>query len=137
MTLEQRAALVRKHSQAEANDDIETTLSTLEANPVYTFFPAGRKFTGMENARRYYEILVSEVRPRIQDFTLEGEWINEQSAVQEYTIRVRHDDGVVREHRVVAIFTFGENAILGERQFTDDVFTRMLAGSLWDKLELA
>ena len=63
----QRIALAHRHAQAESDADVEATLATMEADPAYYFYPAGRKFTGMANTRRFYEGFVEHFKPRIRD----------------------------------------------------------------------
>ncbi|MBK7813605.1 MAG: hypothetical protein IPJ52_04465 [Rhodocyclaceae bacterium] len=50
---EQRIALAHRHAQAEGDADVEATLATMEADPAYYFYPAGRKFIGMANTWRF------------------------------------------------------------------------------------
>ncbi len=133
----QRIALAHRHAQAESDADVEATLATMEADPAYYFYPAGRKFTGMANTRRFYEGFVEHFKPRIRDVVFHGEAVSEAGAFQEYTIALECDDGVVRQYRILGILVFGDNAIAGERMYADDALFRLLAGPMWEELEPA
>ena len=127
--------IARRHAAAEAAGDLAATLATLEAEPVYTFYPAQVGFIGMAATRRYYEHFFAYVLPRIQGYTLHGEWENDFGLAQEYTVVVRHDDGLAREHRILGILTFGPHALSGERLYASDELFRFLIGPLWNELE--
>ena len=87
--------IARRHAAAETAGDLAATLATLEAEPVYTFYPAQVGFAGMAATRRYYEHFFAYVLPRIQGYTLHGEWENDFGLAQEYTVVVRHDEFTV------------------------------------------
>ena len=127
--------IARRHAAAEAAGDLAATLATLEAEPVYTFYPAQVGFVGMAATRRYYAHFFAYVLPRIQGYTLHGEWENDFGLAQEYTVVVRHDDGLAREHRILGILTFGTHALSGERLYASDELFRFLIGPLWNELE--
>ena len=127
--------VARRHAAAEAAGNLEATLATLEPEPVYTFYPAQVGFVGMTATRRYYEHFFAYVLPRIQGYTLHGEWENDFGLAQEYTVVVRHDDGLAREHRILGILTFGPHALSGERLYASDELFRFLIGPLWNALE--
>ncbi|CAB1367662.1 hypothetical protein [Denitratisoma oestradiolicum] len=135
LTLEQFVALAHRHAQAESDADVAGTLATLEAEPAYTFYPAGRKFTGMANTRRFYEGFVSHFKPRIQNVEFHGEAVGIGGLYQEYTISLECDDGQVRDYRILGVLVFGDNALAGERMYADEALFRLLAGSLWDEME--
>jgi len=44
-----------RHAATEADGDLDGILATPEGEPVYEFYPLGRRFRGMANTRRYYE----------------------------------------------------------------------------------
>lgn len=133
-SLEEFVGIARRHAEAEANDDLAGTLATLDADPVYEFFPAGRRFTGMAATRRYYEHFFANVRPRIAGYTLHGEWLSDAGLAQEYSVVVRDTDGMQREHRLIGILNFGDGALAGERWFGSDGLFRLPFGPMWDEL---
>jgi hypothetical protein len=122
------------HSAAEAAGDLGATLATLEAVPVYSFFPASREFRGMAATRRYYEHFFANVMPRIESYALHGEWEGPEGLAQEYSLVVRGDDGSRRTHRIVGILTYGREKLTGERLYASDELLRFLVGPLWDEL---
>jgi hypothetical protein len=124
------------HGVLEATQDLEALLGTMEGEPVYEFFPLRRRFSGMENTRRYYEHFMRDVQPRILNATPLSESIGAAGVVQEFSITVQHaGEDQPTEHRIMAILTFGKERLSGERMFSDDKFFKLLVGPLWDELE--
>jgi hypothetical protein len=132
--LDHMIEIAHRHAAAESAGDLAGTLATLDPDPVYTFHPANRRFTGMAATRRYYEHFFSNVMPRIEGYTLHTEWAGKEGLAQEYTVVVRHEDGRRREHRIFGILTFGKAALSGERLYASDEMFRFLVGPLWDEL---
>ncbi len=126
-------AVARAHAAAEAVGDLETTLATLEADPVYELWPLGVAFRGRDAARVYYEHFFANVRPLVSGYELRNEWVNDHGLAQEYVIEFRRPDGAER-HPVIGILTFGTSALSGERLYGSDRLFRLLCGPA---LELA
>jgi hypothetical protein len=133
-TIAALSGIARAHAAAEANGDLEATMATLEAEPVYDLHPVGLRMTGGQLTRRYYEHFFANVGPRIAGFTLIGEWVNELGVLQEYTVRYRYDDGRVREFHVMGLLTFGQERLSGERLYADTEFLRLLFAPVWNRL---
>jgi len=125
-----------RHTVAEAEGDLAATLATLEPEPVYELYPVGLRMTGLPFARRYYEHFFARVAPRIADYEMIGEWINELGVLQEYRVSVRYDDGPVRDFRIVGLLKFGDTALAGERLYADTEFLRILFEPVWGELEV-
>ena len=124
------------HAELEATQDIEGLLGTMEGEPVYEFHPLGRCFRGMANTRRYYEHFMANVQPCMRGFTQRSEAIGDEGLVQEFAVTVAHEgDAEPTTHSVMAILTFGESGLSGERIYSDEKFFRILVGPLWDELE--
>lgn len=134
LTRPQLAQLARHHAAVEAAGDVEATLATLTADPLYLLPAVGKRFSGLAMARRWYEQMVAEFQPLLAGGEMLAEWEGEDGLVQEYKLTVRHADRT-REHHVIAVLTFGENALSGERIYADDTLLRAMAGPLWDELE--
>ena len=133
-TISDLTAIAHAHAAAEANGDLEATMATLEAEPVYDFHPVGLRMTGAKLTRRYYEHFFANVGPRIAGFALLGEWINELGVLQEYTVRYRYDDGREREFHVMGLLTFGRERLSGERLYADTEFMKLLFEPVWNDL---
>jgi hypothetical protein len=123
------------HSTAEGAGDMDETMGTLEANPVYEFYPMGRRMRGLDKVRRYYEHFFAEVQPRIAGYEMIAEWIGDAGVNQEYTVRYRFDDGAVKSFRILGILTFGETKLSGERLYAQEEFFRILIGPVWSETE--
>jgi hypothetical protein len=127
-------AIARRHSTAEAEGDLAGTLATLDPVPLYTFWPMGLQFSGMDVTRRYYEYFFATARGRIRNFVMHGEWLNDQGLAQEYTVTVGNADGSTTDHRILGILTFGETGLSGERLYADEELFRVLLGPIWNEL---
>ena len=125
--------VARAHAAAEAAGDLEATLATLDPEPVYELWPMGVTFRGEAAARAYYEHFCNTVRPLVSSAELRNEWVNDHGVAQEYEIEFRLPEGTER-HRVLAILTFGESALSGERLYGSDRLFGLLFGPV---LELA
>lgn len=134
-TVAELTAIAHQHTAAEAAGDLETTLATLEAEPVYELYPVGRRMTGMQSARRYYEHFFASVAPRISGYEMLGEWRNAQGLLQEYSVTIRCDDARARDFRIMGLLKFGSMALSGERLYSDTELLRMLFEPLWEELE--
>jgi hypothetical protein len=130
----QLIAIAHRHGQAEAAQDLPAILATLDAEPVYEFFPVGLGFRGAEATRRWYAAFVNEFMPRVLHSTLHGEWIGDSGVAQEYSVQVRADDGSIGTHHIVGILMFGETGLSGERIYAAEDLLRLLAGSTWSQL---
>ena len=65
-----------------------------------------------------------------------SEAVGASGVVEEYSITVQHDgDAEPTVHRIMAILTFGDQALSGERMYSDEKFFRFLIGPLWNELE--
>ena len=133
-TIARLTEIAHAHAAAEANGDLEATMATLEAEPVYDFHPVGLRMTGAKLTRRYYEHYFANVGPRIAGFQLLGEWVNELGVLQEYTVRYRYDDGREREFYILGLLTFGNEKLTGERLYADTEFLGLLFGPVWNEL---
>ena len=126
-------AVAHAHAAAEAADDLDATLATLEADPVYELLPMGVAFHGQDAARGYYEHFFATVRPLVRGVDLRNEWVNDHGVAQEYVLEFGLPEGVER-HPVLAILIFGETALSGERLYASDRLFHLLFGPV---LELA
>jgi len=132
----QLVAAAYEHARTESIGDLEGILATMEGEPVYEFYPVGLCFRGMASTRRYYEHFVADVRARIAGSELHSESIGDAGVVQEYTVTLTHPgDTQPTSHRIIAVLTFGEQGLSGERMYSDDKLFRTLVGPLWHELE--
>jgi hypothetical protein len=127
--------LAHAHAKAEADGDIDATLATLEDDPVYELLPIGLTFRGRPAARRYYEHFFGVFRPSAVGSELRNEWAGEHGVAQEYLIEVRGADGTIEEYPVLAILTFGERALSGERLYAGERLLRLMFGPVLDEAE--
>ncbi len=134
--LQSMVDVARAHATAEAAGDLETTLATLDDDPVYELQPMGRLLRGADRARRYYEQFFANFTPLTAGFELRGEWVTDEGVGQEYTIWLRLPDGSREQHSVIGILLFGADGKLsGERVYASDHLLRLMFGPLLDETE--
>jgi len=133
-TAEDMRELGVRHATIETEGDLEGTMATLVEDPVYDFWPIGRRARGQQQIRRYYEHLMGTFIPSQRSAELVEEWVNETSLIQDYRIVLDGDSGPV-SHRVIGIL-FAEGELLGgERIWCSEECLRLMVGDLWDELE--
>ena len=123
------------HSELESGNDLDVLMGTMEGEPVYDIYPIGKRFQGWDKTKRYYRHFFDVVQPAIQGFTPVSQAIGEKGVVEEYDIVVKHPgESVTTTHRIIAILTFGEERLSGERMYSDDKLFKLMFGPLWDEL---
>lgn len=127
-TIDELVRIARAHAAAEAADDFETTMATLEADPVYELLPMGVALRGRAAAEAYYEYFFSTVKAMVTGYELRNEWVNDRGLAQEYVIEFRPDGGSRERHPVMSILTFGAVALSGERLYASDRLLQLLFG---------
>ncbi len=127
----------RAHAYAEAIGDMDATLATLGPDPVFEFYPARLTLKGWDTIEKFYREQYSTFSARVVDAEVFGEWANDNTAIQEYSVTVKNadDDGRVT-YRVLSMSpVLDDGKLAGERLFTDDGFLRALLGDLYDLCE--
>lgn len=123
------------HALTEGGQDLDAIMATMEGEPTYEYYPVGKSFTGMDATRRLYRYFIDEVQPRMAGHKLISESIGPQGVVQEYDIQITLiGDSEPSWHRIMAILVFGEEGLVGERMYSDEVLFRTLTGPLWDEM---
>lgn len=129
------AAIAMRHVAAENAGDIDATLATFEDDATFDLYPCGLHLSGRERIRRYYQQFFASARQRCVDYTVHDQWQGENCLSIEITVRVRYDDGSLREFRTLTIFPYGETALRGERIYADTEFFRVIFGALFAEME--
>jgi hypothetical protein len=128
-------ALCHEHAAAEATFDVDRILATLVPDPVYEFYPANRSLSGWEQVETFYRVEYPRFAATVTHFTMLGEWVNEQAALQEYIIEAHcsPSDEASSRFRVLSMMPVDpERQLLrGETLYCDEAFGRHLLGSLW------
>jgi hypothetical protein len=120
------------HAAAEGNNDIETTMATLESDTAYELQPARRLLRGTDAVRRYYEYFFTHFQPLVESYDLRSEWITEEGVGQEYIIHLRLPDGVKEDHGIIGILLFGKTRLAGERLWASERLLRLMMGPVYD-----
>ena len=129
---EEMVELARAHAAAEGSGDLETTLATLEPDPVYELQPEGRVLRGMDAVRGYYEHFFTQFQPLVESYDLRGEWVTEEGVGQEYMIHLRLPDGRKEDHAIIGILLFGKTRLAGERLWAGERLLRLMMGPVYD-----
>ncbi len=135
LTTDELIAMAHAHAAAEAVDDYETVMATLDDDPVYELQPVGRAFRGRDAAKVYYDHFFGTVKPMIAGYDLRNEWANDNGVAQEYVIHFALPDGTQESHAVMAVLTFGEKALSGERLYASERLYELLMGPAFDLAE--
>lgn len=129
---EEMIELARAHAAAEGGGDLETTLATLEPDPVYELQPEGRVLRGMDAVRRYYEHFFMQFQPLVESYDLRSEWVTDEGVGQEYMIHLRLPDGRREDHAIIGILLFGKSRLAGERLWAGERLLRLMMGPVYD-----
>jgi hypothetical protein len=130
---EMNVAVARAHAEAEGAGDMEGTMNTLGADPVYELLPMGRLLKGRDNARAYYEHFFANFARRIAGYTMRSEWVTDEGLGQEYQVFI-DEPGGRRRFDIVGILLFGEDGRLaGERIYASDELFGMMVGPVLER----
>ena len=136
-TTEQMLELGTRHATLEAEGDLDGTMDTLVEDPVYEFWPAGKRMTGREAVRRYYAHLIDDFMPAQLGYRMVAETVSADALSQEYVIELKGENGPDR-YRVLGVLVRSEahpELLQGERIWGSDAFLRRMIGPIWDELE--
>lgn len=134
LSIDQVAALGRKHAMLEGEQKLEELMDTLSAHPIYEFPTIAKQFAGWENTRRFYTGFFQHFSNHVVDTDLLGEWVNASSVVQEYDVSLDFD-GATETHRILGILMVDGDKLGGERVYASDLAIRRMLGPMYDELE--
>lgn len=136
--LAERISIGREHAAAERRGDFEGTMATLEADPVYYFYPLGKMLRGRAAVKRYYRHFFNEFHKGGSGRGGRGllrEWISDGSLAQQYELERVGLDGSVRTFHIIGVWNFGKEKMTGETIWGNEEFIRLLLGPVWSELE--
>lgn len=133
-TAEKMRTLGARHAQLEAEGDLDGVMATLVDDPIYDFWPIGRRARGRGAVRRYYEHLIDVFIPTQRGYRLVEEWWTDRSLCQEYEIEVNAPQGA-RTYQVIGILWAEGELMGGERVWANEECLRAMVGPLFDELE--
>jgi steroid delta-isomerase-like uncharacterized protein len=136
-----REATVREHMESENRHDFETTMSTF-AHPRYEIVPTGDVYDGPEEVARYFE----ETRAAFPDQRNELIALHhaDDAVLVEFDLKGTHrgsyrglpPTGRAFTCRMLAIFLFEEDRLVGERVYFDSATILRQLGIAHDPLTL-
>ena len=137
-TREAMYALGMRHATLEAEGDLAGPMEPLIAEPIYEFWPIGRRMVGSAAVERYYEHLIGTFMPLQIGYEMIGETLSELALSQEYMMEFPSDRGGSEKFRVMGIL-YGDpetpGKMGGERIWGDERILRHMVGPIWDELE--
>ena len=130
-------ALGMRHAMLEAEGDLDGTMDTLVEEPVYEFWPSGRRMVGREAVRRYYAHLIAEFMPSQIGYEMVAETASPDALSQEYVIELHGEAGPER-HRVLGILVGSPSQadlLAGARIWGSEAVLERMVGPVWHELE--
>jgi hypothetical protein len=136
--------LLDQHMAAEGVRDYETAVATAAADISYEFPLQGLRFTGRENARRFYSggaedrlrRAVAEGQPGLPEAQIVAQWTSEGALIVEAAgYPVMTEDGAVHSHPVGAVLIAGADGVTHERIYVADEMFSLLTAHVHDALE--
>jgi steroid delta-isomerase-like uncharacterized protein len=136
-----REAIVREHMESENRHDFETTMSTFE-HPRYEIVPTGDVYDGPVEVARYFE----ETRAAFPDQRNELVAMHhaDDAVLVEFDLKGTHDGpyrglpptGRAFTCRMLSIFLFEEDRLVGERVYFDSATILRQLGIAHDPLSV-
>lgn len=133
MTIDDMRKLVQKHSDLEANLDLDGVLETLVENPVYEFYPARLRLEGKENIRQFYRDHFYSFIPLIKYHVIISECWNTHSACIEYDLYLKEPHDLGRAYRIMVVLSKENSLLKGETIYVENEFAQLMAGSSFNK----
>ena len=109
-------------------------MATLNDNPLYEYPTLGKRFSGRNNAKRFYEYFFKNFSPNVVEVRLIREWANDTSVAQEYDITLSFS-GVKETHRVLGVLFVEGDKLGGETVYASEKAIRRMLGPIFDELE--
>ncbi len=134
LTVDQVAALGRKHAMLEAEEDLDALMTTLSANPCYEYPTIGKQFSGWDNTVRFYTGFFQHFSAHVVETALLGEWVNEQAVTQEYDVTLEFE-GERETHGILGILMVEGDKLGGERVYASELAIRRMVGPMFDELQ--
>jgi hypothetical protein len=122
------------HAEREAACDLAAVMDTLGDNPSYLYPTIGKRFTGRERSKRFYEYFFKNFTPNVISGKLIREWSNDTSVAQEYDITLSFS-GIEETHRVLGVLFVEGDKLGGEVVYASDHAIRRMLGPIYDELE--
>jgi hypothetical protein len=129
-----RAEIARRHAGAELVQDLETTLATMEGEPVYRLYPIGLEMRGRQNAERFYRQWFPRLLPRIVGTSNVLEVVTETGLYTEKHLGYRSEGGKTNWYHCATLIVAGDSGVVAEHIHGEEEFHRLLFGELFDEL---
>jgi carboxymethylenebutenolidase len=126
-TIQQR---LQAHLEAEVALDVDATMATMSANPIWECVPLNFRATGADAVRELYNRVIANYIPRLKNFEELTTSIGENQAVVEHMFTMEMPDGstATGHHLAVALMEDGE--MVGERVYFDSRVEKLFRWAL-------
>ncbi len=123
--------LAQEHEKAEISLDLDWTMATLVAHPIYYWFPHRLKIEGPVAVREMYRRLgpvTKQMEKAINDGNRNVYFMTfgENQLAAEIDFDYRFDDGSTKKIRIAAFLPFEGEKMVGETQYVDADLARVL-----------
>ena len=133
--LDAKVATARAHAEAEGAGDMEGTMNTLGADPVYELLPIGRSCAAATPPARTTSTSSRTSRRASPATRMRAEWVTDEGLGQEYQVFIDEPEGR-RRFDIIGILLFGDDGTLaGERIYASDELFAMMVGPLLERAE--
>jgi hypothetical protein len=121
---------LKEHLEAEVALDVDATMATMAADPIWECVPLNFRATGAEAVRELYTRVIANYIPRLQNFEELTSSMGENQAVVEHMFTMDMPDGSVAKgyHLAIALMKNGE--MVGERVYFDSTVEKLFRWAL-------
>lgn len=125
LEIKRMTAVLEAHGQFEIERDLDGTMSTVAANPVYEFVSTGWRIEGRDAVREMYRRLFAGVNNKVISAETRSVTAAENTLCHEgYTVR-EAADGTRHTCRSATIAIFDGDLVAGERVYADEYMTKI------------
>jgi hypothetical protein len=121
---------LQTHLEAEVALDVDATMASMSANPVWEFVPLNFRATGADAVRELYTRVIANYIPRLKNFEELTTSIGENQAVVEHMFTMDMPDGSVAQGHHLAIALMEDGEMVGERVYFDSTVEKLFRWAL-------
>ena len=121
---------LQQHLEAEVALDVDATMATMAAEPIWECIPLNFRATGADAVRELYTRVIANYIPRLQNFEELTTSIGEEQAVVEHMFTMDMPDGSVAKGHHLAIALMKDGEMIGERVYFDSTVEKLFRWAL-------
>jgi hypothetical protein len=137
VTTEQMIEVSKQHEQAEFfAQDLDMTMATLIANPLYYWYPQRLRIEGYDAVREMYARimpLIKQMADKQANQNILFRTYGDSQLAAEVEFDYTFPDGTTRPVHIAAFLNFEDGKMVGETQYVDTDLAKILDGLLDDE----